>query len=150
MLRQIKTRHFIAPFVMLVALMPVFIPIASVSAGATPLTIVAAQSPPKCQNPQLGVDENCKVKGSCTDAVLTASNCAVLFYLLALTNVLSGLVGITVVIMIIVGGIQYSAAGDDPQKVGEAKKKITNALLALLIFIFMFAFLQWVIPGGLF
>jgi Na+/phosphate symporter len=65
-------------------------------------------------------------------------------------NVLSALVGVIVVIMIIVGGIQYSAAGDDPQKVAAAKSKITNALLALFLFIFMYALLQWLVPGGIF
>jgi hypothetical protein len=52
--------------------------------------------------------------------------------------------------MVIVGGIQYSAAGADPNKIQAAKHKITNALLALLLFIFGFAIVQWLVPGGLF
>lgn len=65
-------------------------------------------------------------------------------------NALSGIVGVVVVIMIIIGGIQYSSAGSDPQKIASAKSKIVNALLALLVFIFLYAFLQWVVPGGVF
>ncbi len=87
--------------------------------------------------------------GDCKDADLS-KNCGIVGYLVLFINVLSGIVGVVIVIMIIVGGIQYSSAGDDPQKVSAAKSKIINALLALAVFIFMFAFLQWVVPGGIF
>lgn len=63
---------------------------------------------------------------------------------------LSAGVGVVVVAMLIVGGIQYSAAGDNPQAVTSAKKRIINALIALFAYAFTFAFLQWLIPGGLF
>ena len=65
-------------------------------------------------------------------------------------NVLSAGVGIVVVAMIIIGGIQYSIAGDSPEKLKEAKKRITNALIALVTFMFLFSFVQWLIPGGVF
>jgi hypothetical protein len=65
-------------------------------------------------------------------------------------DILSAGVAVVVVGAIIVGGIQYSIAGDNPQAVTAAKKRITNALLALVAFIFSFAFLQWLIPGGIF
>ncbi len=88
----------------------------------------------------------------CNDpnGTITASNCGIVAYLQLFINVLSGLVGIVIVIMIIWGGIEYSSAGNDPQKVGAAKSKISNALLALVVFIFMYSFLQWVVPGGIF
>lgn len=62
---------------------------------------------------------------------------------------LSAGVGLIVIIMIIVGGIQYSAAGGDAQKVVAARRRVSNALLALIVYIFMFAILNWLIPGGL-
>lgn len=62
---------------------------------------------------------------------------------------LSAGVGIVVTGMIIVGGIQYSMAGGSPEAVSKAKQKIINALIALVVFIFIFAFLQWIIPGGI-
>lgn len=65
-------------------------------------------------------------------------------------NLLSGLVGIIVVIMMIVGGIQYMTAGGNPQSVAVAKKRISNAALSIVALIFMFSFLQWLIPGGIF
>lgn len=65
-------------------------------------------------------------------------------------QVLSALVGVVVVGTIIVGGIQYMTASDNAQAVTSAKSKMTNALIALLAFLFLYAFLQWLIPGGLF
>lgn len=63
---------------------------------------------------------------------------------------LSGAVGVVVVGVIILGGIQYSMAGDKAEAVSAAKKRITNGLIALVSFLFIFAFLQWLIPGGIF
>lgn len=65
-------------------------------------------------------------------------------------NFLSAGVGVVIIAMIITGGIQYSMAGDNAQAVNAAKQRITNALIALLAFIFLFAFVQWLIPGGIF
>jgi hypothetical protein len=79
---------------------------------------------------------------------LDPSNCEISRYLTTFTRVLTALVGIVITIMIVVGGIQYSAARDNPQAVQAAKGHIINALLALLAYIFMFAFLQWIVPGG--
>jgi hypothetical protein len=62
---------------------------------------------------------------------------------------LSAAVGIVIVIIIIIGGIQYSLAGDNANAQGEARTRITNALIALLAFLFMFAFIEWLIPGGI-
>lgn len=62
---------------------------------------------------------------------------------------LSGAVGVIVVISIIVGAIQYSSAGGDSQKVASARNRIKNAILALIVFIFLRAILNWVIPNGI-
>lgn len=65
-------------------------------------------------------------------------------------NILSGLAGLAIVGMIVAGGIQYSTAGASPQAVSAAKGKIINALIALLALFFLYAFLQWLVPGGIF
>jgi|SRR3989344_3374226 len=77
-------------------------------------------------------------------------NCTTMDKIMDVVDALSAVVGIVVVVMIIVGGIQYSSAGSDPQKIASAKTKIVNALLALLVLIFLWAFLQWIVPGGVF
>lgn len=70
-------------------------------------------------------------------------------YINPLIKFVSAGIGLLVTIMIIIAGIQYSAAGADPQKVTAARKKIINALLALVTYIFFFALMQWLWPGGL-
>ena len=67
-----------------------------------------------------------------------------------IVNILSALVGVVVTGVIVLGGVQYSIAGDSPDAVSKAKQRITNGLLALVIFILTYAFLQWIIPGGVF
>ena len=67
-----------------------------------------------------------------------------------IVNALGAAVAVVVTISIIFGGIQYSLSGDRADEVTKAKKRISNSLVALLIFILTFTFLQWLIPGGVF
>jgi cytochrome bd-type quinol oxidase subunit 2 len=66
-----------------------------------------------------------------------------------LINVLSVIAGLVIVGSVIVGGLQYIMAGDNSNAVSAAKDRIQNALLAFLAFLFIFAFLNWLLPGGL-
>ncbi len=65
-------------------------------------------------------------------------------------DLLTAVAGLAITAMIIVGGIQYSASGGNPSTASDAKKKIYNAVLALICLIFLYAFLQWLVPGGIF
>ncbi len=67
-----------------------------------------------------------------------------------IVNFLSALVGVVVVGVIILGGIQFATAGDKAEAVSAAKTRIVNGVIALVAYLFIFAFLQWLIPGGLF
>lgn len=67
-----------------------------------------------------------------------------------IVNFLSAAVGVVVIAVIIIGGIQYSVAGDNASALTAAKQRITNGLIALFAFMFAFAFVQWLIPGGIF
>jgi len=73
-----------------------------------------------------------------------------------LINFLSALVGVVIVGSLIWGGIQYMTAGSDvgqqgkPSSLVAAKQRITNSLLALLLYLLTFALLQWLVPGGVF
>jgi len=71
-------------------------------------------------------------------------------YLNPLINFLGIGVGLIIIIMVVIGGIQYSTSGGNQNQVAAAKKRIGNALLALVAFALMYAVLQWIIPGGLF
>ena len=71
-------------------------------------------------------------------------------YIQPIVSLLSGMVGIIVVISLIMGGIEYSTSEGDPQKSAKAKRRITNTLIALIAFFFLYAFLQFLIPNGVF
>ena len=62
---------------------------------------------------------------------------------------LSAGVGVVVVLMLIIAGIRYSAAGSDTSAVAAAKKQIYNAIFALIAFALTWSFLQWLVPGGI-
>lgn len=79
----------------------------------------------------------------------TAMECFIRKYINPLVNLLAVGIGVVVVGSVIVGGIQYSSAQGDPGKVAAAKSRITNSLFALGGFIFLYAFLSWVMPGGI-
>jgi len=86
-----------------------------------------------------GTDAN-----ACTD-----QNCLITRYVNPLIVILGALVGIVVATSIVVAGIQYSLARDDVAKVTAAKHRIYNAVIALVTYLFLFAFLQWLVPGGI-
>ena len=65
-------------------------------------------------------------------------------------NLLTGLAGLAITASVIIGGIQYSTSGGNPQAASAAKKRISNAFLALLALVFLYTFLQWIVPGGVF
>lgn len=90
------------------------------------------------------------LQADCSDPNPDQSNCGIVGYLVTFINVLSALVGIIIVIMIAIGGIQYSTARDNPQGTAAAKGRILNAILALIFYLFAFSILQWLVPGGIF
>ena len=59
-------------------------------------------------------------------------------------NALLGLAGVVALILIIWGGISYISARGDAQGVEAAKKRITWAIIGLLIVVFSFAILGFI------
>lgn len=68
----------------------------------------------------------------------------------AIFRFLSAGVGLVVIGSIIVAGIQYSTSRGDPGATEASIKRITNSVIALLIYIFMFAIANFLVPGGMF
>lgn len=85
----------------------------------------------------------------CQSENINSGNCGIVAYLVTFIRIMSGLVGIVIVIMIAVGGVQFSTARDNPQAVADARNRIVNAIIALLVYMFSFAILQWLVPGGI-
>lgn len=71
-------------------------------------------------------------------------------YVAPALDILSLVVVPLITLVIILAGVQYSAASGDPGKVSAAKGRIINAVIALVSYVFLWAFLQWLIPGGAF
>jgi hypothetical protein len=65
-------------------------------------------------------------------------------------NLLSLSFGVIAAASLIAGGVQYSTSMGDAQKVTNAKKRILNTLVAVVAYIFMYSFLQFLVPGGVF
>jgi len=76
------------------------------------------------------------------------SNCNFFEILIGLVNIVSGLIGVVVVLNIVIGGIQYTTAGDNPNKVQAARQKITNSIIALIAFAFSVVALPWIVTIG--
>lgn len=68
----------------------------------------------------------------------------------AIIRLLSDGVGIAVIASVIVGGIQFSTSRSDPQATSAAIGRIRASIIALLIYIFAFALLNYLVPGGYF
>ncbi len=112
----------------------------------------------ECQsNPAAkGCNIGCK-NGVCTDPAAdgdsscTRNSCDIVQkYINPTINLLSISFGLLATISIILGGIQYAASEGDPQNVTKAKSRIKNTIIAIVAYFFLFAFLQFLIPGGLF
>ena len=95
--------------------------------------------PKCCEGVGLSIDVNC----------VDADN-PILAYAGGFINFLSGAVGLVVTIMLGIAGIQYMAAQGNPGQIEAARKRVSNAVIAFVTFIFMYAILQWLVPGGIF
>lgn len=70
-------------------------------------------------------------------------------YLILVIQYMSGLVALYVVLMIVIGGVQYISSAGNPGAISAAKNRITNAIIALVLFLMMFTIMNFIIPGGI-
>lgn len=81
---------------------------------------------------------------------LNGENCGIINLLNIIFNFVSGGVTLVVIGNIIVAGIQYSTAQGDPSAAQKAKTRIRNAVIAFIMYLSLYGFVQWLIPGGVF
>jgi Type IV secretion system pilin len=79
---------------------------------------------------------------------IDAENCQIVKYLVSGINFLSALAGLAIVGSIMVAGYQYMTARDNSGQIEAAKKRIIWAIVALILFIFMYSILNFLVPGG--
>jgi hypothetical protein len=80
----------------------------------------------------------------------TGEGGAIFFYLKLVLRFLSGAVGMVIVLMLVIAGIQYITSAGDPGAIKAAKDRVVNAITALVLFVLSYAILSFVIPGGIF
>jgi hypothetical protein len=71
-------------------------------------------------------------------------------YLNPFIDMLSILFAFIAVISFILGGINFASSEGDPQKASRAKQRIFNTVVAVVAYMFLYAFLEFLIPGGIF
>lgn len=103
--------------------------------------------------------KECIVNGEKVEtSILDGSDCAgtsadgssITAMLLYILNFMAVGVGIAVVAGIAWGGFMYSQAGGDSTKTKQAISIIINAVIGLVLFIFMYALVNFMVPGGVF
>jgi hypothetical protein len=102
------------------------------------------------ENEALGPTYDCNGVQISVNVECAGGDNPILSYLGGVVNFLAAGVGVVVVAMVTLAGVQYITSHGDPQKVSAAKSRLVNAMIGLISFIFLYAFLQWLIPGGLF
>ena len=68
----------------------------------------------------------------------------------AIIRFLSAGVGIVIVGSTVFAGIMYTTSRDNPESSKKAQQRLVSNVIALVLFIFSYAILNFLIPGGLF
>ena len=105
-------------------------------------------------------DGSTPFNGKCTDPTATytaatytgpssVSTTGIWGVLLTVINILTAGIVIAAIAGIVYGSILYTTAGGKPEQVKKASTVIVNTLLGIVAYALMFAFLNFIIPGGL-
>lgn len=70
--------------------------------------------------------------------------------LITIINWLTMGVGIAVVAGIVFGAVRYITSDGNPGQAQQGMSVITNAIIGLLLYLFMYAIINFLVPGGLF
>jgi hypothetical protein len=70
--------------------------------------------------------------------------------LILVINILSAGIGIAAVGGVVYGSIMYTASGGSVEQTKKAREIIANTIVGIVLYIAMWAFLNYIIPGGMF
>ncbi len=99
-------------------------------------------SEPSCGSVKTSIDYGCAHNTDATGGPIYG-------FIRAIIKFASGLVGIGVLLMLIIGGIRYTTSAGNPKLVASAKNQIINAVVGLALFGLMLAILNFLLPGGI-
>lgn len=88
----------------------------------------------------------------CADAKAPSclANNPIVLWITFFINLVSVLILVGASAMLVYAGVEYISAADNPQRVQAAKQHIVNVVIGIVAYFFLFAFVQWLIPGGVF
>ncbi len=89
---------------------------------------------------------NTNLFGGCVDPGQDGSG--IFMVLNVILNVFTWGVGIAGTVGIVICGIQYMTAKDDAAQMTKAKNRLIQIIIGLVVYAVMWAFLQWLLPGG--
>jgi hypothetical protein len=115
-----------------------------ISLAATP----APTDQPSCQQAN-GVWLSVAINQNQQCVLPDAQGGVIIAYIKQILVLLGSLVGAVIVLMLIIAGIQYITSTGDPGQVKAAKNRIISAITALVLFMLMYAILNFLIPGGI-
>jgi hypothetical protein len=120
----------------------------SIVAIATSLTLYASPVYAACTGGGLKIPtcSDIKTDGSTTNL----EDNPIILWIQFFVNLLSVVIVAGAVLMIAVAGLQYTSARDNSQSVQKAKEKLFSVVLGLVAYFFLYGFVQWLIPGGVF
>lgn len=73
----------------------------------------------------------------------------IIYYLKQVLFLVNALVGGIIILVLVIAGIQYITSAGDPSNVKSAKNRVMNAVIALVLYLMMFAILNFLVPGGI-
>lgn len=59
-------------------------------------------------------------------------------------------IGAAALIGVIISGIQYMTSSGNPAAMTKAKNRLVQVVIGIAALVLMWAFMQWLIPGGIF
>lgn len=68
--------------------------------------------------------------------------------LTVVVNIMAAAVGILAIGAFVYAGIIYASAGDSQEKVKQARGVITNTVIGLVLFVGLYALVNFIVPGG--
>lgn len=120
--------------------------IAIACSGMMPLPVASAD----CQKVSVTIDEAGTTCVPINNSSTQVSDNPIFFYLKNFLYFLAGGVGLAVVGGIVAGAYMYITARANAAQTQKGQTMILNSVIALFLFIFMYAILQFLIPGGIF
>lgn len=80
----------------------------------------------------------------------SSSNLIIINILIVVVNFMSIIVGLAVLIGIVFGALLYTSSSGNAEQAKRGIGYIRNAVIALVLYVFMFAIINFLVPGGLF